>query len=139
MMDAQQPPMGKILATVIGILVAFVTSVFVEYAGGALIDAMFGGGQKSLYGTTIVLTGALFSTFVGGWIAVRGARSYGPAMIVTGVCALLYLTYVWVQSAVVRDGQFIQVSPFNWVMGALAVCIPLLGLCLIRAVMGPRR
>lgn len=106
----------SLVATVIGILVAFALILLAQYAGGELAPETYDPATGEILipvGATVALiVGWLVGTFAGGWLAMRASARPGPGWIVAGavIGAGLY------RAATLAD---------SWWMMALGIVVPL--------------
>src|SRR3546814_12484209 len=78
----------SLVATAIGILVAFALILLAQYAGGELAPEAYDPATGEILipvGATVALiVGWLVGTFAGGWLAMRTSTRPGPGWIVAG-------------------------------------------------------
>ncbi|MBA4748115.1 MAG: hypothetical protein H2056_05325 [Sphingopyxis sp.] len=83
--------MRMIIATVVGILLAFVIVYLVQQAGGALSPSVYNPATEEvevpIFNTLVLFLGWFSGTFAGAWLAMRTTTSDGPGWIVAGAVA----------------------------------------------------
>jgi len=106
----------SLVATVVGIVVAFALILLAQYAGGELSPEAYDPGTGEILipaGATVALIVGWFAgAFAGGWVAMRVSGRAGPGWVVAG--------------AVIGAGLYRAVTLADawWVM-ALGVLVPL--------------